>query len=92
MGSLLDKSLVYLDEGAEGERRFMLLETVREFALEELRSSGEMEAVAREHASYYLAQVKAFGALLFASSADQRRSAAEYHNLQDALRWLLHHG
>jgi predicted ATPase len=92
LGSLLDKSLVYLDEGAEGERRFLLLETVREFALEELRASSEIDAVARAHAAYYLEQVKAFGALLFASSLDQRRSVAEYHNLQDALRWLLHHG
>jgi predicted ATPase/transcriptional regulator with XRE-family HTH domain len=92
LGSLLDKSLVYLDEGAEWERRFVLLETVRELALEELRASGEFDALARAHASYYLEQVKAFGALLFASSADQRRSATEYHNLQDALRWLLHHG
>jgi predicted ATPase len=92
LSSLLDKSLIYLDEGAEGETRFALLETVREFALEELRASDEIEAIARAHAAYYLEQVKAFGALLFASSSDQRRSAAEYHNLQDALRWLLHHG
>jgi predicted ATPase len=92
LGSLLDKSLIYVGEGAEVERRFVLLEIVREFALEELRASGEFDAVARAHASYYLEQVKAFGALLFASSSDQRRSAAEYHNLQDALRWLLHQG
>jgi predicted ATPase len=91
LGSLLDKSLLYLDEGPDGERRFMLLETVREFGLEQLRTSGELEAVAREHAEYYLAQVKAFGALLFASSADRHRSVAEYHNLQGALRWLLNH-
>lgn len=92
LSSLLDKSLIYLDEGAEGEVRFALLETVRELALEELRASGEIDAVARAHAIYYLEQVKAFGALLFASSLDQRRSTAEYHNLQDALRWLLRHG
>lgn len=92
LGSLLDKSLLYLDEGPDGEQRFMLLETVREFGLEQLRAYGEMEAVAREHAHYYLEQVKAFGALLFAGGVDQRRSVAEYHNLHEALRWLFHHG
>ena len=51
-----------------------------------------METVAREHARYYLEQVEATGALLFASGAQQRRAAAEQHNLQEALRWLLHHG
>jgi len=46
----------------------------------------------RNHARYYLELVKVTGALLFASSSDQRRSAAEQHNLEEALRWLLHHG
>jgi predicted ATPase len=92
LGSLVDNSLVYVDEGPDGERRFALLETVREFGLEQLRANGELEVVAREHARYYLELVKATGALLFASSSDQRRSAAEHHNLEEALRWLLHHG
>lgn len=92
LGSLLDKSLVYLQEGPDGDQRFMLLETVREFGLAQLRASDEMETVAREHAQYYLKLVEATGALLFAKGAEQRRSAAEQHNLQDALRWLFHHG
>jgi predicted ATPase/DNA-binding XRE family transcriptional regulator len=90
--SLLDKSLVYLHEGPDGEQRFMLLETVREFGLDELRANGELETVARAHATYYLQLIEATGALLFAGAPKQRRSAAEQHNLHDALRWLLHHG
>lgn len=92
LGSLLDKSLIYLHEGPDGEQRFMLLETVREFGLAQLRAVGEMETVAREHARYYLELVEATGALLFARGAAQRRSTAEQYNLQDALRWLFHHG
>jgi predicted ATPase len=92
LASLLDKSLVYLHEGADGEPRFMLLETVREFGLAQLRSSGEMETAAQQHARYYLQLIETTGALLFASGPTQRRSAAEQYNLQDALRWLLHHG
>jgi predicted ATPase len=92
LGSLLDKSLIYLHEGPDGEQRFMLLETVREFGLAQLRANGEMATVAREHARYYLELVEATGALLFAGGAAQRRSSAEQYNLQDALRWLFHHG
>jgi predicted ATPase/DNA-binding XRE family transcriptional regulator len=92
LASLLDKSLVYLHEGPDGEQRFMLLETVREFGLDELRANDELEPVARAHARYYLQLIEATGALLFAGAPKQRRSAAEQHNLHDALRWLLHHG
>ena len=88
----MDNSLVAIDDGPDGAQRFVLLETVREFGIEQLRANGELEAVAREHARYYLELVKVTGALLFASSSDQRRSAAEQHNLEEALRWLLHHG
>jgi predicted ATPase/transcriptional regulator with XRE-family HTH domain len=92
LSSLVDKSLVYLAEGADGEQRFLLLETVRELGLEQLREAGEYPAMARAHATYYLEQVKGFGALLFAGPAERQRSVAEYHNLQEALRWLFRHG
>jgi predicted ATPase/DNA-binding XRE family transcriptional regulator len=92
LASLLDKSLVYLHEGPDGEQRFTLLETVREFGLDELRVNGELETIARAHATYYLQLIEATGALLFAGAPKQRRSAAEQHNLHDALRWLLRHG
>ena len=92
LGSLLDKSLLYLHEGPDGEQRFMLLETVREFGLEQLRASGEFESVARAHGQYYLDLAKAFGPILFADPAKSRRSLAEYHNIHEALRWLFHHG
>ncbi len=91
LASLLDKSLVYLHAGPDGEQRFMLLETIREFGLAQLRANGELETVARAHAQYYLRLIETTGALLFAQAPTQRRSAAEQHNLQDALRWLLHH-
>jgi predicted ATPase/transcriptional regulator with XRE-family HTH domain len=92
LGSLLDKSLLYLEEGPDEEQRFMLLETVREFGLEQLRTSGELDAVARAHAQHFLELAKEIGPLLFADAATLRRSVAEYHNLHEALRWLFHQG
>src|SRR5207248_874855 len=74
LASLLDKSLVYLHEGPDAEQRFMLLETVREFALGQLQAKGEVEAVAQAHAQYYLQLIEATGALLFATTSTQRRA------------------
>lgn len=58
LGSLLDKSLLTVREQegpAEARQpRFGMLETVREFAHDQLLSSSEAEAVHREHARYFL--------------------------------------
>src|SRR3569623_21713 len=54
VSSLLDKSLLRLEEGANGEPRFVMLETVHEFAREKLTQSGEAEEIKRVHAQYFL--------------------------------------
>ena len=54
VSSLLDKSLLRQEEGLEGEPRFVMLETIHEFALEKLEQSGEAEAIKRVHAEYFL--------------------------------------
>jgi len=53
IGSLVDQSLVRR-LADDDEPRFAMLETVREYALERLVSSGEAEAVRRRHAEYFL--------------------------------------
>ena len=50
LASLVDKSLVRQRDGAEGEPRFGLLETIREYALERLEHSGELDELRRRHA------------------------------------------
>ena len=46
VSSLLDKSLLGQEEGAEGEPRFVMMETIREYAQERLQESGEAESKA----------------------------------------------
>jgi predicted ATPase/DNA-binding XRE family transcriptional regulator len=89
LASLVDKSLVYQAEGPDGEPRFMMLETIRGYALEQLAAHGEVAAARKQHAHYYLAQVEATGALLFAAPRHRMRVAAEQDNIQAALRWLV---
>jgi predicted ATPase/class 3 adenylate cyclase/DNA-binding CsgD family transcriptional regulator len=95
--SLVEKSLLQLEvgtEGLNGEPRFRMLETVREYALEQLAAAGEEEAVRRAHAAHYLALAEeaergAFGA---AAVAWLDRLEPEHDNLRAALRWALDHG
>jgi predicted ATPase len=91
---LMDVSLITVSEGADGEPRFAMLETIREYALERLRHAADLDSTRRRHARYYAA---------FAEQApDQRRSLAglahldrleaEHDNLRAALSWSLEAG
>jgi predicted ATPase/DNA-binding winged helix-turn-helix (wHTH) protein len=53
MIDLVTKSLVAGDH-TPGERYFRLLATTRAYAFEKLEESGDLEAVSRRHAEYYL--------------------------------------
>ncbi|HEY6410404.1 MAG TPA: hypothetical protein VIY29_23375 [Ktedonobacteraceae bacterium] len=54
VASLIDKSLLQQTEQEGEEPRLMMLETIREYALEHLAASGEMEVTRQAHAAYYL--------------------------------------
>jgi predicted ATPase/DNA-binding SARP family transcriptional activator len=54
VGRLVEASLIVPEE-REGETRYRLLETVRQYAAEQLESRGETASVRRRHADHYLA-------------------------------------
>jgi predicted ATPase len=54
MASMMDKSLVQQPEPEAGESRFVMLETIREYALERLAASGDEPVTRRAHAAYCL--------------------------------------
>ena len=54
LSSLLDKNLVVRVDPADVEARFTMLETIREYALEQLMASGEAQSAKRAHAAYCL--------------------------------------
>jgi non-specific serine/threonine protein kinase len=54
LGALVDQSLLRQAEGPDRTPRFEMLETVREYGLEQLEASGEAEAIRRQHAAFVL--------------------------------------
>jgi predicted ATPase/class 3 adenylate cyclase/DNA-binding XRE family transcriptional regulator len=94
VASLLDKSLLRLHAGAEGEPRFLMLETIREYALERLAARGEGEVLRERHFAHYLALAEAAEPHLH--GAEQivwaERLEVEHDNLRAALAWAHEHG
>jgi predicted ATPase/transcriptional regulator with XRE-family HTH domain len=91
---LVDSSLVHRLDGATREPRFRLLETVREYALEQLEGSGESSDQYARHAAYVLTLVeKAEPELL---GPDQRfwfdQLDRELDNVRVALAWARSSG
>jgi len=62
---LVDHSLLQAVEQPDGEPRFRMLETIREYGLEQLAASEEEEATRRAHAAYYLELAEAAKPQLF---------------------------
>jgi predicted ATPase/transcriptional regulator with XRE-family HTH domain len=92
LAALIDASLVRREE-AEGEPRYRMLETVREFALERLDASGEGDEARRRHLAHYLALSEAAEARLRGPEQATwlRQLEAERANLRTALDWALAH-
>ena len=55
IAALIDKSLLRQDHTTDDEPRFVMLETIREYALECLRASEDREVTRRAHADFFLA-------------------------------------
>lgn len=94
VASLLDKSLVQKTKSMSKELHLMMLETIREYGLERLGTSGEMEDTRRAHAAYYLALAEEAEPEL--AGPQQlvwlERLEQEHDNLRAALRWSLEQG
>jgi predicted ATPase/DNA-binding CsgD family transcriptional regulator len=90
--SLVGKSLVRQTE-MDGAPRLAMLETIREFGLEQLNHMHELESARRAHAAYYL--LFAENAERGLTGADQKswlqRLEREQDNLRAALHWAIEH-
>jgi predicted ATPase len=90
MASMVDKSLMQQIEQGKGESRFVMLETLREYALEKLEVSGEAALTKRAHAAYYLvlAEENATESSEAEGAGWLERLGLENDNFRAALEWL----
>ena len=92
LDSLVNKSILRQTE-TDGTPRLAMLETIREFGLEQLAHTHELEAARHAHAKYYLSFVEE--AETYLTGADQKawikRLDREQDNLRAALHWAIEH-
>lgn len=92
LGQLVDRSLVVVDR--TGSTRYRLLETIRQYGLDKLSSSGEALVLRRRHLAYFLdLAVEAVPHLRGPGVVEWlERLDAEADNLRSALDWGLETG
>ncbi len=92
IASMVDKSLAQNVEQVDAETRFVMLSTIREYALERLAESDDESATRRAHAAYYLvlAEEGAEDAVVHPEWLD--RFDLEHDNFRMALDYLIKTG
>ena len=92
--ALTNHNLVQVSE-VEGEPRFSVLGTIREYALERLAATGEEDEARKQHAVYFLelAEKSHEGFRLYGTEqgAWVDRLEQEQGNLRSALAWTIEH-
>jgi predicted ATPase/DNA-binding winged helix-turn-helix (wHTH) protein len=93
MTSMVDKSLAQQVEPVKGESRFVMLETIREYALEKLEASGEKAPTRRAHAAYCLVLAEEQATEESGEASEWlERFALEHDNFRAGLEWLTETG
>jgi tetratricopeptide (TPR) repeat protein len=90
VASLVDKSLVRQSEQVDGDPRYGMLQTIREYRLEQLAARGEAAAVRDAHAAHFLAMAHVAEAAADGLEGPRWMGwyALEHANLGEALAWL----
>lgn len=91
LNSLVNKSLIRLREGIDGEPRFTMLHTVREYAARMLHDSGEEAELRQRHAEFFLSAAVHAEPQILTDGQDYwlNRMDEEHHNLRMAFDWFL---
>jgi predicted ATPase len=90
IAALVESSLLRSETGPDGTTRYRMLETIREFAEEQLMASGEAEAIRTRHAAYFLTFAERYELAELLPDGERARILlkAEHTNLRAALAWL----
>ncbi len=93
LSALVEQRLLWQVQLASGEPRFGMLESLREYAWEQLEANIETDSLQQRHAQYYLELAEANEGQYLAGDPDLQarrvlRLETEYNNLRAALRWF----
>lgn len=93
LSALVDKSLVSTEEHGD-DRRYRMLFSIREYALERLREAAEAETTAGKHARFYAGFVRELQPLVdgLEDAEWRRRLGPEIDNLRAAIDWTIFQG
>ena len=91
LSSLVDQSLIRRSDSDDGEPRFSMLETIREFGLEQLTERGEGDLLRRRHGEHFLELAVEAEPHLVAEDQGEwlDRCDREHANIRAALRWAI---
>ena len=91
VAELVDASLITVEDGADGEPRLGMLQTIRRFALERLEAEGGLDLVRLRHAQHYLGLVESLAPRLHGPEhlPARGRLETEQDNIREALDWSL---
>lgn len=94
LAALVTKSMLRYDGSTRSESRFWLLETLREYALEQLAVHAEEQVLRQRHAEHYLKMAEIAEVKLRGSDQAEwlDRIETDHNNFRAALRWLLEQG
>jgi predicted ATPase/DNA-binding SARP family transcriptional activator/DNA-binding CsgD family transcriptional regulator len=94
VSSLLEKNLIGQEEESDGEPRFVMLETIHEYARERLDERGEAEEVKKRHFEYFLALAEEAEPELIGRQQLEWIEVleAEHDNMRAALAWATERG
>ncbi len=87
LAALVDASLVQVEMPTESASRFSMLELVREYALDALRTAGEEEACRRRHAAYYAHLGESVAPFGPGQGAGKTQLVLDFPNARAALQW-----
>lgn len=89
---LVDQSMVVLEEGEQ--LRYRMLETIRQYAIEKFRASGEEDATRRRHLAYYLELAEQAEPLLQGAEQAEwlERMETDHDNMRAALDFAQESG
>jgi predicted ATPase/class 3 adenylate cyclase len=90
LGQLVDKSLVTVAEH-EGQSRYRLLETIRQYAHEKLLESGERDRVGQQHMDFYVTWTETLEPEFVGNEQTVwlKRLDPELDNLRATLAWSI---